>query len=251
MLNMRLARPAVLVDIRRLPGLDRIAVHDGAIELGAMVRQRDAELSEELARTCPLCVAALRQVGHPQIRSRGTIGGSVAHADPAAELCAVALALDGVCHLASSTGNRTVPAREFFLAPFTTAVRQDEVLVALELPRQPSGAGWALNEIARRPGVNALCGVVAQLAVDGDGQARDVRIALFGVGPTPLRAPEAEALLLGRPPDDETLSTAAQAAAAGLSPPSDVHASSEFRTHLVEVVTRRTLKEALERVRTP
>jgi len=216
-----------------------------------MVRQRDAELSQELARACPLCVAALRHVGHPQIRSRGTIGGSLAHADPAAELGAVALALDGACHLAGSAGNRTIPAHEFFQAPFTTALGHDELLVGLELPRQPSGAGWAFNEIARRPGDFAMCGVAAHVALDRDGHVEDVRIALFGVGPTPLRLRDAEAGLLGRPPDDDALSAAARAAAAGLSPPSDVHASSEFRTHLVEVITRRTLKEALERARTP
>jgi carbon-monoxide dehydrogenase medium subunit len=251
MLSLRLSRPSVLVDIGRLRELDTIAVSNGSVHVGAMVRQRRAEQSAELTESCPLVGEALKLVGHPQIRNRGTVGGSLAHADPAAELGAIALVLDAVVHTFGRGGGRVIPIAEFFLAHYTTSLLPDEILTMVEFARQPEGAGWACTELARRPGDFPICGAAAQLVVDGAGEVSDVRIALFGVGPTPLRAVEAEAVLRGQACEDEALRSAAGAAVVPLAPPADMHASSELRRHLAEIITYRTLKEAVSRTPSP
>lgn len=245
LLNMRLARPSVLVDLRRIEGLDSIERADGSIRIGALVRQRDAEFSPELARGCPLFIEALRFVGHPQIRSRGTVGGSLAHADPAAELPAILVLLDGVLHAQGTEGARSIPAREFFESYFTTTLRPDEVLTAVEVPVQPPSARWACQEFTRRPGDFPLCGCAVLVEVDENEVVRAARIVLFGVAETPYRPIAAEAALIGQRAGSETLPEVARLAVAGLSPRADVHASSSFRKHLAEIVTRRTLSKAL------
>lgn len=249
LLNMRLARPAALVDIGRLGELSEITPNGTEIVIGAMVRQRDAELSDLIAEACPLLVEALGLVAHPQIRHRGTVGGSVAHADPSAELPAVVLALDGVLRVAGIRSTRAIPARDFFRSYLTTALAPDEILTAVEVPSISPTAGWSCQEVTRRPGDFPLCGVAVQLDRTDEGQMSDVRIAMFGVADTPVRAAEAEAMLEGAAPDDELIVAAARAAAAGLEPMSDIHGSSEYRRRLTRVTARRTLTEALRRCR--
>ena len=246
LLNFRLAAPSLLVDLARVPGLDAIERANGTVRIGAMVRQRRAEESEELAEAVPLLREALRHVAHPQIRSRGTVGGSVAHADPAAELPALLLALDGRVRASGREGERTVAAADLFATFFTTTLGPDEVVTAVELPvaRPPTGA--ACVELARRTGDYALCGAMAQVTLE-EGAAADVRVALFGVGPRPERASATEELLRGEHPEPERFAAAAEHAAEGLSPASDAQATASYRRHLARVLTRRALALALER----
>jgi aerobic carbon-monoxide dehydrogenase medium subunit len=246
-MNFRLAQPAVLVDLNRIPGLDGIAEADGALRMGAMVRQRAAERSPVVAGRAPLLAEALPWVAHAQIRNRGTVGGSLAHADPAAELPAVMLALGARLTLAGVSGERVVGALDFHTGLFGTALEPEEILVAVEIPFAPPGTGHAFSELSRRHGDFALAGVAATVRVDADGRCADARIALFGVGDGPVLAAGAGAALLGRTPDGEAVRAAAAAAAAALDPPSDIHASAAYRRHLAEVLVRRTLPRAFER----
>jgi len=250
LLNMRLARPQALVDLNRIPGLDGIRGEDGRLVIGAMTRQREVECSEIVTRTQPLLQEAVHLIAHPQIRNRGTIGGSLAHADPAAELPAVALTLGAEFRLAGPHGERTIPAKDFFVTFLTTALQPDEVLIAVSFPNQTAGSGWSVQEISRRHGDFALAGACVTMALDRGGRCSDARIALFGVGATPVRALEAEAALHGEQPTEAALEAAASTAAAGIGEPiGDIHASSEFRRHLAKVMTRRALAEAVRRAR--
>jgi aerobic carbon-monoxide dehydrogenase medium subunit len=246
LLNFRLAAPSLLVDLARVPGLDAIELDGGTARIGAMVRQRRAEEHAELAEAIPLFHEALRHVAHPQIRSRGTIGGSVAHADPAAELPAVLLALDGRIQARGPAGARTVAAGDLFAGFLTTTLSPDEVLTTVELPAAPARTGAACVELSRRAGDYALCGVVAQVTLD-DGLAADVRVALFGVGQQPVRARATEEIVCGEHPDADRVAAAADYAAEGLDPADDVHATASYRRHLARVLTRRALTVALER----
>ncbi len=244
LLNFRLARPGVLIDFNRIRELAYIRAQDGVISIGAMTRQRALERSRVVAAQLPLLRAAIPFVGHPPIRNRGTLGGSLAHADPAAELPAVACALGARCRLASVAGDREVPAEEFFVDYFTTALRPGEALVAIDWPAQPRTAGCAVLEIARRHGDFALAGVAVALRRDRAHRCLDPRIALFGLGATPVRAREAEAELLGGAP--ERFGEAAEAAAARLDPPSDVHATARYRREVARELTARALTAAWE-----
>ena len=247
LLNFRLASPSLLVDLRRVPGLDGIRWENGSVRIGAMVRQRRAEESELLAEACPLAVEALRHVAHPQIRSRGTVGGSIAHGDPAAELPAVLVALDGRVRAARPAGERWIEARDLFATFFTTSLAQDEILTEVELPSAPPRTGAACVEVARRAGDYALCGAVAQVTLAEDGSVADARLALFGVGRRPVRARAAEELMRGEHPDPDSIAAAAQTAGEGLSPPDDVQATAAYRIHSARVLARRALEQALER----
>jgi carbon-monoxide dehydrogenase medium subunit len=247
MLNMRLVRPRVLVDIARIEGLRGIARVDGILRIGATATQREAERSPTVAGACPLLVQALGFVGHPQIRNRGTIGGSLAHADPAAELPAVVVALDGVLHARGADGERTIPAAEFFRSHLTTALEPDDVLTAVELPVAAPGAGWDCKEITRRPGDFPLCGAACQVELGADGAFTDVRLGLYGVADRPIRAVAAEERLRGERPDPRLIAEAAKAAARDVSRAGDMHASPEYRRHLAEVIARRTIEAAVER----
>jgi len=230
MLNMRLARPAVLVDVNRVSGLDGVEI-DGAVRLGALVRQADALDSEEVRSAAPLVSAALEHVAHPAIRSRGTLGGSLAHADPAAELPAVVTALDGEVVVAGPGGERSIPAADFFTGPFTTSLAHDELLTAVVLPRQGRRAhGFA--ELSRRRGDFALAGAVVLLD--------PARVVLFGVGGAPVRATEAEAALDGGAAAGE----AADLATRDLEPVSDVHGDSAYRRRAANVLVRRAIEQA-------
>jgi carbon-monoxide dehydrogenase medium subunit len=247
LLNFRLAQPALLVDLRRVPGLDGISSDDSHIRIGAMVRQRRAEESDVLAERCPLVGDALRHVAHPQIRSRGTVGGSIAHADPAAELPAVLAALDGRVRVVGSDGERWIEAADLYQSFFTTSLAPDEIVAEVELPAAPPRTGTACVEIARRAGDYAICGAVAQVSLADDGAVAEARLALLGVGSRPFRARAVEAALAGAGP--EAIEDAAQAADEGLEPLADINSSADYKRHLARVVARRALEQAMGRAR--
>lgn len=237
LLNLRLARPTLLVDVGCIAGLARIEEGD-RLRLGAATTQGRVMASEGVLGAAPLVVAALRHVGHPATRARGTVGGSLAHADPAAELPAVALALDAEVVAASAAGTRTIGAEDLFVGPFTTALRPDELLVELVVP--VSGRRFGFAELSRRHGDFALAGAACTAVVE-EGRVREARIALFGVAPTAVRAREAESALEGREPDGSTLAEAGRAALASIDPWTDVHASAAYRRRVTEVLVRRAL----------
>ncbi len=247
MLNFRLARPDLLIDLNRVPGLDGIALDGGLLRVGAMTRQSALERHAGVAARCPLLPAALRFVGHPPIRNRGTVGGSLAHADPAAELPAVLACLGGEVVARSRRGERLIPAEEFFVGLMTTALQADELLTQVRLRLPSPAAGWAIQEVARRHGDFALVGVVALLELYGAGAIREARLALFGVGPTPVRARAAEEALAGCRPTAEEFRRAAVLVEETLDPDSDLHASAEYRRQVGGVLARRALAQALTR----
>jgi CO/xanthine dehydrogenase FAD-binding subunit len=230
LLNMRLARPSVLVDVNPIPGLDRIDV-DGRVRIGALVRQADALASEELRAAAPLFAVALRHVGHATTRSRGTIGGAVAHGDPAAELPAALLALDGEVVVNGPSGVRTIAAADLVLGPFTTSLAADELLTTVVLPRQ-AARGFGFAEVCRRHGDFALAG--AAVVLD------PARVVLFGLGGAPVRAEGAERALDAGAGAAE----AAGLATVGLDAVTDVHADGAYRLRVASVLVRRAIEEA-------
>jgi len=246
LLAMRLARPAVLIDLNRVRRLDYIRA-GAEIRIGAMTRQRTAELSPVVRRRLPLLAEALSYVGHPQIRNRGTIGGTLAHADPSAELPAVLAALDGRVVLRSHRGTRTLGPDEFFLSYLTTALEPDELLVEVRLPVH-NRMGSAFVEIARRHGDYALVGVAALLEMTGSRVAQ-ARLVFTGVGAVPVRIPELEQALAGRALDDAALAEAGRIASARLDPEGDIHASAAYRREVAGVLAERALRLAAERAR--
>jgi carbon-monoxide dehydrogenase medium subunit len=246
-MNFRLAQPAVLVDLNRLDTLAGIAPADGGLRIGAMTRQRAVERSALVAQRAPLLAEAMPFVAHPQIRNRGTVGGSVAHADPAAELPAVLVALGARFLAKGRAGERWIPAERFFVGLFATALEPGELVVAVELPPPSPRAGWAFEEVARRHGDYALVGVAAAVTVDEAGCCADARIALLSVGEGPALAGAAAAALAGLEPAAGAIRAAADAVDADLDPPSDIHASAAYRRRLARVLTRRALTRAFAR----
>ena len=243
LMNMRLARPAVVIDINRIDALAYLREQDGVLAAGALTRQRAAERSALVADRCPILRDALRLVGHAQIRNRGTIGGNIAHADPAAELTAIFLALGGEVTAQSAAGTRTIPAADLFVTYLTTSLDARELITEVRIPAMPRGAGWSWMEIARRHGDFALAGVGIVLVLRG-GAIAEARIGLTGVGATPVRAAEAERLLSGQRPSETLWTDAAASVQAALAPDGDIHASAEYRRHVAGVLTRRALAEA-------
>jgi aerobic carbon-monoxide dehydrogenase medium subunit len=243
-LNFRLARPSVLVDLNRIPSLAGISTN-GTLRIGAMTRQRVVERDANVAQRAPLLVQALHHVAHPQIRNRGTIGGSIAHADPAAELPAVMLALDARFRLRRGTAERWVNASDFFTGLFTTALAMDELLVEIEIPALPARARSSFREVARRHGDYALLATAIVIALDDSGVCRHARLAYVNAGPGPQRSTKGEAMLVGRNLTPELVEAVAAAAVEELNPPTDVHASSAYRKHLARVLTTRTLFDFL------
>lgn len=246
LLSLRLARPAHLVDINRLPGLDMIENGQG-LRLGATVRHRGIERSDVVRAANPLLAHAVRFIGHGAIRNRGTIGGSIAHADPAAELPAVLLALDGDVEACSARGTRTIAASALFEGFLTTSLAPDELLTAVRVPAAP--AGWSFQEFSRRSGDFAIVGVAATVRLDGAGAISEARLAFSGVDQVPVRAVAAESMLAGQAPSTELWQTAANTAASSLEPGSDIHGSSTYRKHLAAVLAERALAEAHDRAR--
>lgn len=249
LMNFRLARPAVLIDINRIPGLGYITPADGMLRIGALTRQAEIEQSEIVRRTCPLLFDATRFVGHPAIRSRGTVGGSLAHGDPAAEYSAVLAALDGEVVIRSVSGERVVRPEEFFVTFLTTAIAPNEMVTEVRFPTMAPSTGWAFVEFSRRHGDFAIVGTAAVVRLDADLRCMEARIALCGVGGIPYRARDAEALLEGEIVTERTIQAAAQKVGQQVQPESDLHGSAEYRRHLAGVLVRRALAAAAERSR--
>ena len=246
MMNFRYVIADHLVDLGGLRELRGITVADGRLRIGAMTRQRDLEFSADIAKHCPLMSEALRHIGHRQTRNRGTIGGSLAHADPAAELPAICAAHDATISAASVRGMREIRFRDFATGFMTTALQPDEVVAAVELPIWPAGHGHGFHEFARRHGDFALAGAAALLDVGPDNIVRKAALTLFGVAASPLRVDAAEARLTGQPLDANAIRTAA-ASAWLIEPISDIHASGEYRRHLAQVLSLRALNDAARR----
>ncbi|MFW6084088.1 MAG: FAD binding domain-containing protein [Gemmatimonadota bacterium] len=243
-MNFRLAQPSLLVDLADLDELTGIrSSGDGGLWIGAMTRQRTVERSPLVREAAPLLADVMPWVAHPQIRNRGTIGGSLAHADPAAELPAVVAALEAAMVVRGPDGTRCVPAREFYLGLFTTALEPGELLVAVEVPPPGDGTRFAFEEVARRHGDFALAGVAVALTRDGGGTVSDAAVSLLGVDEVPVLSTAASELI-GRRPDPETVAAVADATAAALEPPGDIHATPDYRRHLAGVLTRRALERA-------
>ena len=246
MLNFRLLRPSILVDINRIPDLGFIEETPDSIRIGALTRHFQLETSPIIAQHFPVFSYAVAHVGHLAIRNRGTIGGSLSHADPAAELPMMAVLLDARLRIVSATGSRTVAARDFFLDTMTVDLDGTELLTEIVLPKLPVRTGWGFEEIVRRHGDFAIAAVAATLTLSGS-EIVQARIALTGVGPTTLRAAEAESLLVGREFDENLRRRAIEAVRETISPETDLHASAGYRRHLAGVLTGRALTAAWRR----
>jgi aerobic carbon-monoxide dehydrogenase medium subunit len=247
-LNMRLAKPQVLIDLNRVAGLTGIKEAGDCLTIGAMTRHAAVERSELVARRQPLLTETIRHIGHGQIRNRGTIGGSLAHADPSAELPAAMVALEAVFTVVGPGSIwREVGAEEFFLMYFTTCLRPDELLVEIHIPCLPPRTGHAFEELARRHGDFALAGVAATLTVDEDGMVSSCRLGLTGVGMTPVRPREAESQLIGARAGPDGFRRVAEAVMDLIMPEGDIHGSAEYRRELAGVLTQRALRRAHHR----
>lgn len=247
LLAMRLARPAHLVDINDVEGLAGIAERNGVVTFGALTREREAEGSALVSQHVPVMAEALPHIGHISIRNRGTVGGSIAHADALAELPAVARITGAEMVVRSSTDERVVSAEDFFQGHFTTALGDEELLTEVRVPKGPAGAGWAFEEVARRRGDFALVGVAAMVTLDGTGKVGEARLCIIGVSDRPFRPSAAEAVLVGKEPSGEAFVAAAEEAVRDQQPASDIHGSGDYRRHLARVTVRRSLELAASR----
>jgi aerobic carbon-monoxide dehydrogenase medium subunit len=248
MMSLRLAYPDALVDINRVSELDYVARRDGQLAIGALTRHTTLERSPDLARGCPLVAAAMPWVAHEAIRNRGTIGGSLAHADPAAELPAVALALDATLVATSRDGTREIPIEDFFTMPFVSALQDGELLTEVRLPVQPESSGCAVQEVARRHGDFALAGVAATVVLENGAVAR-AGVVSFATGPTPVRLAAVERAVAGTSADVGDLAEVADLAGDEVAPTSDVHASADYRRRVTKVLTARALRGAIDDAR--
>jgi len=249
MMNFRITNPSHLVDLNRISGLSYIRVESGHLCIGAMTRHGDVEHSEVIKNAWPLLSGAMKHVGHVQIRNRGTIGGSLSHADPSAELPAIVGALDGELMLRGAAGTRTLRAEEFFLGVLTTAAQPDELLVEIRIPALPAGTSWAFDELSRRRGDFAIVGVAAVVRCDRSKKIDFVRLTFAGVGEKFVRSRLAEEALLGKEPVADVISEASRVAASELDPPSDLHASANYRRQVAEVMAGRVLSQAIAQQR--
>ena len=246
MMNFRLARPTVLVDLNKIPDLAYIRDAGDHLAIGAMTRERAIENSDLVRAASPLLHDATLHIGHLPIRSRGTIGGSISNADPAAEYPATALALDATLVAQSVRGERPIAASDFFDGVMTTTLEVDEILTEIRMPKAPPGSGAALVEIARRHGDFALAGVAAQITLEDD-RVTDIRLATCGVGPGPIRLTGAENILRAGGLTDTALAAAGRAAADAADPDGDVHATASYRRKMAGVMTRRAVEKAARR----
>jgi carbon-monoxide dehydrogenase medium subunit len=246
MLNFRLLRPSLLVDVNRIAALSFLEDNGDSVHIGALVRHRELEVSPLIAKFFPVVVEAMGHVAHLAIRNRGTIGGSLSHADPAAELPMLAVLLGAEFTIVSPRGARIVPAEAFFLGVLSTALAEDELLAAVRFPKLPAGSGWGFVEVARRHGDFALAAVAATVSLR-DGTVASARIAMMGVGDTPLRASQAEALVVGEAVGPALLAAVGDAARAAAMPATDLHASADYRRHLVGVLAQRAVAAAWQR----
>jgi carbon-monoxide dehydrogenase medium subunit len=248
-MNFRLARPAVLIDINgvnELAGIDRSRPDE--IRIGALTRYRALERDGDFLTNCPLFADALPHIAHPQIRNRGTIGGNLSHADPASEMPAVATAMGARMRIRSLRGEREVAASEFFVGLLTTAIEPDEMLVEIAFPAPRPRSGSAFLEVARRRGDFAIAGVAATMTLDDSGRCSELRLALCGVGDTPVDATAAAALLVGQACTDEAIALIAARVQRAIDPAGNVHASADYQRHIAGVLTRRAIGAAHRRI---
>lgn len=247
LLAFRMARPQHLTDITRVRDLDHVELtEDGVLSLGALATHRSVETHPGLQDRCPAIIEAVSQVGHVAIRNRGTVGGSMAHADPAAEWPALAMIFDGQFHIRSRSGSRTLTPEDMFVSYMTTGLAPDELLVEVELRLPPPTAGTAFVEVSRRHGDFAMAGAGTVLQVE-DGVVAHARVGVMSAGLTAVRGNEAEQMLLGREPTDELLSEAAESIDSVIEPLEDVHGPADYKRHLAKVVTLRALRAARSR----
>ena len=249
LLNMRLARPSIVVDINQIEELNYVRASDGGIAVGAIARQRALQTEKLIAERVPILREGAYYIAHPQIRSRGTICGSIAHADAAAELPALALALDAEMILTSAKAARTVGAKAFFQSFFTTALKANEILTEVRFPAPPKDSAWSVLEISRRHGDFAIAGIIAGLVLESNREViAHARLVYFGVGPTPIRVTAAEEALIGQSASESAFEAAAQSAKQGIDPTSDIHATEEYRRALAATLTKRALRAALQKL---
>ncbi len=247
-MNFRLAQPTALIDLNGINELFFIREDEDGLRCGAMTRQRAVERSALVQRRAPLLHEAMPHIAHAQIRNRGTIGGSLAHADPAAELPALAVALDARMYVRSVTDARWVAARDFYVGLFATAMLPEEMLVEVAFPTMPPGSGWAFDEVARQHGNYAMCGAAAVVVLDDKGAVENLRLVFLSVGEGPVEAEQAAAVLVGEQPTIEAIRAAAETAATrDIDPVGDIHAGPAFRRHLSRVIAERVLIRATER----
>jgi CO/xanthine dehydrogenase FAD-binding subunit len=250
MMNFRLVHPSHLIDLNGIAALAYLRVEGGELCIGAMTRHRQVELSPIVREGWPLISECMPFVAHVQIRNRGTLGGSLSHADPAAELPAVMIALEAKFVLRSNRATRTLAAKDFFVGMLTTAAEPGELLTEVRVPALPLATGWAFDELSRRRGDFALVGAAALVHLAPDGRIDWARLAFTGVGERPTRARRTEQALRGQPTSDEVVRAAAEQSITDLTPESDLHASAEYRRDVAKVIARRTLLKAIERSRT-
>lgn len=247
-MNFRLAQPAALIDLNGVDELFFIREDESGLRCGAMTRQRSVERSALVQRATPLLHEAMPYIAHSQIRNRGTIGGSLAHADPAAELPALAVALDARMYVRSVTDARWVAARDFYVGLFATAMLPEEMLVEVAFPSLPPGSGWAFDEVARQHGNYAMCGAAAVVGLDGGGAVEKARLVFLSVGEGPVEAKRAAGLLVGERPTATAIRAAADTAATqDIDPVGDIHAGPAFRRHLSRAVAERVLSRAIDK----
>jgi aerobic carbon-monoxide dehydrogenase medium subunit len=244
MLAFRLAQPSLLVDLRKLADLRGIRISDAGVTLGAMVRWRDIEDDERLETAHPLLKAAISHVAHYQIRNRGTVGGSIAHADPAAEMPGIAMTCDAEIAVVGKSGAHVIQAADFFQGALTTALTTDEIIVEIRLPAWPAGRRWGFQEFARRRGDFAMAAAAVFYDQDERGKARNAHVGVIGVGDRPLRLTAVEDLLNGESIDEATIAKADAATSAAVEPQDDIHASAAYRRSLVGTMVERALKNA-------
>ena len=250
MMNFRLVQPAVLVDINNIPELAEIQADGKGVKMGAMVRHSQAERDPLIKERAALIHETMPQIATIQIRNRGTIGGSLSHADPSAELVVVSTVLEAEFRIKSQAGERVVPARDFFVGLLMTVMEPQEMLLEVSIPALPQRSGWSLKEVARRPHDFALMGVAAVLTLDKKDRCQDARLVYLSAGDGPISAPEAAGMLKGEEITPDLIEAAAEKAAADeIDPGSDIHATVDFRRHLANVLTRRALEEAYQRAR--
>jgi carbon-monoxide dehydrogenase medium subunit/2-furoyl-CoA dehydrogenase FAD binding subunit len=248
-MNFRLGRPEVLLDINGIKDLDYIREEGEALFIGALTRERDLELSPLVKEKCPILAEAVSFIGHVPIRNRGTVGGSLVHADPSSELPTVICCLNGEMKVVGPSGERALEPEEFFLTYLTTSLEPSEILVEVRIPILPQNTAWSFVELTRRSGDFAIVGVATLLFMEDDGVCREARIALGGVAPTPIRAEEAEELLSGQVITEELIKKAGAEAAEATETEPDYHASAEYRKDMARVFVQRGLHEALSRVK--
>ncbi|HTP10135.1 MAG TPA: xanthine dehydrogenase family protein subunit M [Anaerolineae bacterium] len=248
-MNFRVLHSAALVDLNRLTVLEHIRQFDGELRIGSMTRQRRIERDPLVAQFAPLLHETMPYIAHPQIRNRGTLGGSLVHADPAAELPVIAVALNARLRVQSVKGERWLTANDFFLGMFTTALQPDELLVEIAFPPLPMEAGWSFMEFARRHGDYALIGVAAWITLDDRGVCRDARLVYLNAGNGPIDARSAAQLLRGREISDEAIEASSAAADREIEPTGNVHCSPAYQRHLARVLTRRAVWQAVERAK--